>query len=378
MRLVCHERVREELTELFPTEAGRLHFVPDRWTQVALWRLGQRLPDRVAARTVGVATHLITQASQRAYVKRLVREHAIDVVHEPIPVSPTQPSLTFGVGAPVVIGPMNGGIRFPPAFRSMQGWWRLPPAAGRVLSTMANLALPGKRRAAVLLVANSRTREALPNVVRRVRIIELTENGVDLTRWQPRPVAVREDHTVRFAFVGRLISLKAVDILLDAFESVVRAVGAQLEIFGDGPVRGALEAQAAALGLGAHVKFHGFVPQSEVAIRLASLDALVLPSLCECGGAVVLEAMALGLPVVATNWGGPADYVDDSCGILASPDSRESFRRQLSEAMLKLATSAEYREQLGRAAHRRISEHFDWERKVDRILEIYELALREA
>ena len=98
----------------------------------------------------------------------------------------------------------------------------------------------------------------------------------------------------------------------------------------------------------------------------------MLPSLREGGGAVVLEAMAVGLPVIATNWGGPADYLNSSCGILVEPASKEGFVKGLTDAMLKLAQSPELRHSMGCAGPERVREHFDWERKVDRILEIYQ------
>ncbi|MEG4574057.1 glycosyltransferase family 4 protein [Microcoleus sp. N3A4] len=97
-----------------------------------------------------------------------------------------------------------------------------------------------------------------------------------------------------------------------------------------------------------------------------------MPSLREPGVAVVLEAMAVGLPVIATNWGGTSDYIDSTCGILVEPDSRESFVQGLTDAMLKLAQSPELRQSMGSAGRSRVREHFDWERKVDRILEIYQ------
>jgi hypothetical protein len=86
---------------------------------------------------------------------------------------------------------------------------------------------------------------------------------------------------------------------------------------------------------------------------------------------VILEAMASGLPVVATNWGGPRDYLDDSCGILVEPASRRQFVNGLAEAMVRLATNQELRRQMGDAGRRKVVEKFDWQRKVDSMLEIY-------
>jgi glycosyltransferase involved in cell wall biosynthesis len=99
---------------------------------------------------------------------------------------------------------------------------------------------------------------------------------------------------------------------------------------------------------------------------------MVLPSLLECGGAVVLEAMAMGLPVIATNWGGPADYLDSTCGFLIDPTSKEAFVNGLTDAMIKLSLSPELRLSMGRAGLERVQKYFDWDRKVDRILEIYQ------
>ena len=100
--LVSHARVREELLDLMPGQADRMHFVSDTPIQVGLWKLGERLPAQVAAMTSGAASHLYTQIQQRKLVRRLVGENRINVVHEPIPVSPTQPSALWDVQAPVI------------------------------------------------------------------------------------------------------------------------------------------------------------------------------------------------------------------------------------------------------------------------------------
>ena len=165
--LVAHERTRVELTALLPTEVDRMRFVPDRMAQRWLNRMSKPLPSRVTDITLGWGIGICTSWMQRKIVRELVAEHGVDVVHEPIPVSPKQPSLMYGVGAPVVIGPMNGGMNYPPAFAKSQGSLeRLLMWTGRLAANALNAVLRGKREAAVLLVANERTRRALPRGIK--------------------------------------------------------------------------------------------------------------------------------------------------------------------------------------------------------------------
>ncbi len=122
----------------------------------------------------------------------------------------------YKVGAPVIIGPMNGGMTFPPAFQAMES--RTERAAvwiGRKLSGVANLLVPGKRHASLLLVANERTAKALPPLL-KAPVQYLVENGVDLTVWKPADATERPQKSgeaIRFVFMGRMIPLKAIDLL---------------------------------------------------------------------------------------------------------------------------------------------------------------------
>ena len=66
------------------------------------------MPDRLGVFTLGAASHLDTQIRQRRKALALVKALRFDLIHEPIPVSPKIPSIMFGLGVPVIIGPMNG------------------------------------------------------------------------------------------------------------------------------------------------------------------------------------------------------------------------------------------------------------------------------
>jgi glycosyltransferase involved in cell wall biosynthesis len=148
-----------------------------------------------------------------------------------------------------------------------------------------------------------------------------------------------------------------------------------LRIIGQGLERKALEAKAIEVcrqGVG-EIQFDGWLAQTKIAEVLQHSRALVLPSLYECGGAVVLEAMACGCPVVATNWGGPADYLDETCGILVNPTSRTELIAGISAALCRLVDDEKFHENLSRHALKK-SVQFRWDNKVQKILQVYCLA----
>ena len=388
VRMITHARVRDELSKSFPEDAERIFYIEDTLTHRLMWRLGRFLPGRLSYITTGFVSRIVTQVSQRRLARKLISKYGIDVVHQPMPVSPREPSLLYGLGAPVVIGPLNGNMEFPAAFRTKaERRLAFVERVARSFSETLNAWMPGKRHAAAIMVANERTRAALPGKLRG-EILQIPENGVDLALWQERAASPGQEPVravTQMIFMGRLISLKAVDLLLIAFDKARAHAPMSLTVLGDGEEGPALRRQAQQLGIAADrtgqpgaVFFAGWKTQAECAQQLREADVLLLPSLRECGGAVVLEAMACRLPVIATAWGGPLDYLDAATGILVPPTSRDEFIAGLSEAMVRLSQSPELRRRLGDAARARIEAEFDWERKMDVILALYARASRKA
>ncbi len=315
---------------------------------------------------------MLTQISQRRVIRQLCADQHVDVIHQPTPVSPRMPSLIFDTGAPVVIGPLNGGMDYPEAFRGHEsGLSRILVTAGRGLSNLVNRLLPGKPRAAVILVANARTLEALPSGLRG-KVVELVENAVDLETWmQPAPAPASETIN-QFIFIGRLVDWKRLDIALHALVSVPAAT---LVVVGDGPMRAVWEELTVQLGIAERVTFQGWLPQSQCALLLSQSIALLLPSVYECGGAVVLEAMASERPVIATRWGGPADYLDASSGFLVKPADENAMIEGFRRCMELLLADPALGRKMGQAGRQRIVEQFNWLHKIDRMEEIYQLAM---
>ena len=372
--LVIHGRTRPELETLFPNDQNRIQYIPDKWYHRLIWQLSRYLPRRVSEATFGTLMVLINQLIQQGMIRQLIRDQAINVVHQPIPVSPKAPSFIANLRVPVIIGPMNGGMDFPPAFKGAESLFtRVAVALGRSSANLVNGIVAGKKHAILLLVANQRTRLALPGCVQG-SIVEIPENGVDLGIWSLPQAPIPPSTPARFVFVGRLVDWKRLDFVLHALAAIPNT---QLEIIGDGPMRSTWSALSESLGVAGRVHWLGWRPQPECAAILQGATALLLPSIYECGGAVVLEAMACGIPAIATAWGGPADYLDASCGILVPAANPETIIQGFADAMSKLSADSELRSRLGTAGRKRVEQLFDWEQKIDRILELYGKAIHD-
>jgi glycosyltransferase involved in cell wall biosynthesis len=142
----------------------------------------------------------------------------------------------------------------------------------------------------------------------------------------------------RLLSVGMMVEAKGQEYLLEAI-ALLAAQGrdVQLDLVGDGPLRPQLEAIVAARGLGERVRFLGLLPKPEVAQRMAEAGLFVLTSRYDNNPCVVIEAMASGLPVVATAVGGIPELVDERSGRLAPPQDPAGIAAEIAAALDGLA-----------------------------------------
>jgi len=168
-------------------------------------------------------------------------------------------------------------------------------------------------------------------------------------------------------FVGRLAVEKALDLLIDAWGEITqRYRRAKLVLVGDGKSRELLEKQARETGVGEAVAFVGKV--DDVASYLFAADLFVLPSVTEGMSMALLEAMALGLPVVASRVGGTVDVIADRRnGLLFESGDKEGLIR----CITSLIASKKLRTELGRAARKDFLERFSIEVTADHYLHVY-------
>lgn len=370
---------KPELDELLGPDAQRVFYVEDARMHSAFRRIQARTPSWNLLYYIQV---LATQWRQRDAVAQLVKKLGIDVVHQPTPISPRVPSLLVDLPAPLVIGPMNGWMEFPPGFDFLQA--RGVRSLKNVARALANV-LPGtvdaKLQAECLVVANQRTEDGLPSGVRG-RIFRMVENGVVPDLWARGLAEVVVgctpiDRAFEIIFIGRLERWKGPEWLIEAVARACKRVKCKLKIVGDlYGERQRLAERVSQLRIEPHVEFLGWQTQERCAELLSKSDVLVLPSVFDPGATVVLEAMAAGKPVIAVKWGGPADILDASCGILIEPRDPAGLVADLEEAIVNLADDRDRCARMGRAGRAKVLAEYTWPTKIDRLVDIYWEAIK--
>jgi glycosyltransferase involved in cell wall biosynthesis len=238
-----------------------------------------------------------------------------------------------------------------------------------------------KRQAECLIVVNQRTQDGLPSGVHG-QIFRMVENAVIPEIWIRGAIAdgtgpVSETRPFELIFIGRLERWKGAEWAIEAVARSSARVNCRLKIVGElRDERQRLQERAAQLGVTSRVDFLGWLSQERCAELLNEADAFILPSVLEAGGAVVLEAMASGKPVIAANWGGPADIVDASCGILVEPRDPETLVAGLEQAIATLATDRNLCVSMGCAGRAKVLAEHTWPAKIERFVDIYREAIK--
>ncbi len=217
------------------------------------------------------------------------------------------------------------------------------------------------RTAQVVIVT---TLAAKDYVVQRHRIaqqkIHVIPNWVDTKRFRPL-VDVKSEHG-SVCFVGRLSPEKNLVTLIESLQGT----NVHLILYGDGPLRTALEQQTQRLGI--HASFHGNLPNEQLPESLNACELFILPSLHEGNPKVLLEAMACELPCIGTNVEGINSLIEhEQNGILCGTDA-DSIRK----AIQQLLSDPEKQTRLGKAARQMILETSSLSRAIDSEVALYQ------
>jgi len=228
-----------------------------------------------------------------------------------------------------------------------------------------------------VVVVSGRLKQELLDAGARPGRVTVIPNSVDHRQFQREDARWRAEARTRLqaspeqfviGTVGRLEEVKRLDLLLDAFAPIAREhPHAVLAVVGDGPLKDALHAQAARLGLTARCRFMGH--QSDVRLLLHGFDAYAQSSVSEGSPNAVLEAMAMSIPVVATDAGGTTDIMDHGVhGLIVPPLDVDALRAGIASLMTDTA-GARTR---AIAARARVEDELSFERRMRRLETIYD------
>ena len=209
------------------------------------------------------------------------------------------------------------------------------------------------------VIANSAGLQTLAQRFAPELTLEVVPNGVDAAAFHPSTESTMRPGPVRLLFVGRVVFQKGLDVLWRALAALPPALVWHLEIIGDGEQRPPLALEAARLGFAEKVTFAGWCDRAHIAERYRAADLFVFPSRDEGMPNVVLEAMASGLPIVATAIAGSEELVrENENGYLVPPEDHAA----LAAALTRLIAAPEQRRAMGRASRARIEREFIWSR----------------
>ncbi len=248
-------------------------------------------------------------------------------------------------------------------------------ARGSDINVLPNSAIPRRwirwaaRNADAIITVSSALRDAILDLDVGQPRIEVLRNGVDLEQFAPLPTArAREalqwgEGTVLLS-VGKLVEAKGHDLVIRALAELP---GVRLVIVGEGPFRGDLQRLAADLGVADCVSFLGAVPHTQLRMLYCAADIAILASAREGMPNVVLESLACGTPVIATDVGGIGEILVPSVGVLL----RERTPDALQAAVTRVLQSKPAVETI-----RRHAEGLDWTPVLRAQIELYRDVVR--
>lgn len=310
-------------------------------------------------------------------LRRRILSGEFDVVLRLLPIVSVLPSpfaffLRNGP-IPFVIGPVNGGLPWPPGFSQAdrQKEW---------ISGLRNLYrfLPFVRstygKAAAIIAASSQTYSEFAS--HRGKLFFLPENGVSLSLCSDTVRSPERDCRLELIFVGGLVPYKSCDLGLRAAAPLLRSGLAHFTVVGDGPERSRLEQLTRGLEIEKAVSFCGSVSHPEALQRMRSADVLVFPSVHEFGGAVVFEALAVGAVPVVADFGGPGDIVNTRIGYKVPLINESDMVSRMEKILASLAQDRDLLDRLRQQGMSYARERLTWDAKAQTTTQVLNWVVR--
>lgn len=306
-------------------------------------------------------------------IRKLMRENTFDYSMHLSFGSLWMPTFLPFFKVPFIWGPVGGGDGVPKTFLNTL------PIKHRIIQTFRYalintsfinplVAIPSKR-AKLILCRTENNVLAIPRKYREKAKVVL-ETAMEMEVFSHKRSYKSHDEIV-FIVTGRIVAFKNIKMAVEAFYEVTKVIPkSKFIIIGKGQEKEKIQKYICDKGIEDKVEILNQIDRSEVLSKLEYADIYVFPSLREGGSWSLMEAMAVGLPVICFSWTGMDIITDDKSAIKIKPTNYKENLEEFKDAMICLATDPERRIKMGKMARKRIKDKFLWDRK-NKIFEEY-------
>jgi len=304
-------------------------------------------------------------------LRRRIFAGEFDVVLRLLPMSPVLPSpFAFFLRQgpiPFVIGPLNGGLPWPPGFAQLnhQREWI---AGLRNFYRFFPFVRSTYRHATAIIAASSQTYSEFAKY--RDKLFFVPEPGIGRSSCLDDARKPERSAKLELLFVGGLVPRKACDLALRAAASLLRNDLAHFTVVGDGPERNRVEELTRSLGIEKAVSFCGWISQAEALSRMRSADVFLFPTLRDNGAGVVFEALASGAVPVVVDFGGPGDIVHPDVGYKVPLTNENDIVSRIESILADLESNRDLLSRLRRQGMTYARECLTWDAKAQRTTQV--------
>jgi glycosyltransferase involved in cell wall biosynthesis len=310
-------------------------------------------------------------------LRRRIFAGEFDVVLRIMPMTPVLPSpfaffLRNGP-IPFVIGPLNGGLPWPPGFSQLENQKEWVSKLRKLYRYMP-FARATYRYAAAIIAASSQTYAEFSAY--RDKLFFVPEPGISRSLCSGDSRSPKPGAKLDLIFVGGLVPRKACDLALRAAAPLLRSDSSRFTVVGDGPERNRLEQLTRSLGIEKAVFFCGWLSHAEVLRHLRSADVFVFPSVRDNGAGVVFEALAAGAVPVVADFGGPGDIVHPDVGYKVPLTNEIDVVSKMEKILMDLAGNRDLVNRLRQQGMSYVRARLTWEAKADSVSRVLNWAAR--
>ncbi len=299
-------------------------------------------------------------------VKRLLKENDVNYTMHLSFGSMWMPTFLPLFGKAFIWGPVGGGDCEPMSFILTHGLKQRVMQTMRFgmnkLSFLIPTVLLASVRAKCIICRTENSKMALPWWTRKKAVVML-ETAMEGHIFDYKKREDTTSTTVDLITTGRLMESKNVITAIRALAQVPKAYDYKYTIIGSGPMKKSILEAIERYELGDKVQIVEEIPREEVLNSLESADIYLFPSLREGGSWALMEAMAIGLPVVCLNWSGMAVTTDNESAVRLEVTNPNQMAKDMAETIIRLLEDSDRRKKMGEAGRKRIQEVFNWESK---------------